>query len=412
MRITAASVAAVFLAGCGADGNGGDEVGAPAVRDSAGAAIVEHPVLDTTSLPRWRLAREPSLDIGRRVAEQGVDEPYLLHQLRDVVRLPDGSIAVIAGNEVRSFGPDGVHRWSQGFPGEGPGAYRTAADLSSFRGDSLVVWDYELRRFTILGPTGGLGRVVAVETPATPRMAHTDALDRLTVEAIDWETRPWRDGLRIHRMYSVLIRFAPDGTRIDSPARALTYITYRREDGYALEPPWTTRRWVAATGDGFWHANPYVPELRYRTRADGLERIVRWNAPRFVVTEDDLAQYDRWTTAELASADERNRRAILDMMDRVPEPERMPAFDVVMTDRSGRLWLRDYVREDREERVPPNEPRGWTVLASDGRTFVARFVQPAAFEIYDLGEEWILGVETDALDVPHVRLYRLETMES
>jgi hypothetical protein len=49
----------------------------------------------------------------------------------------------------------------------------------------------------------------------------------------------------------------------------------------------------------------------------------------------------------------------------------------------------------------------WQVFNRQG-VFVGRLQVPVSFVILDIGEDWLLGVVQDALDVEHVVLHRLE----
>lgn len=65
----------------------------------------------------------------------------------------------------------------------------------------------------------------------------------------------------------------------------------------------------------------------------------------------------------------------------------------------GRIWTTRWVRSD--------APLRWTVYDLQG-TPVGRLSTPARFEVHDQGEDWILGVWRDSLDVEYVRLYGLD----
>lgn len=399
--LAAGSLLAV-LAGCGTD-DGSDASGG-VVRDSAGFTVVEHPALDPERLPTWRLAPEPSFDVGRVSGESAAD-PYLLHDVRDALRLPDGSVVAIVGLEIRRFGPDGSHRWSQGIEGDGPGAYRAAADLARAPGDSIVVWDYALRRLSFLAPDGALARLLTLDLPAAgQRMERTADSTRWALLASGSEVSTEPNGLRRVTSTQRLLRVDTEGEVVTSTEPRLRMHGYRTEAGYVVEPPWPAVRWLAPTRDGFWRGDPFAPELRRYGDDDRLRAVVRWAAPELEVTDADEAAYRDWAEEELSEASAQARSIYLDALRRVPWPARIPAFDRMALDRRGRIWLREYVREDREEE---GEERSWVVLSADGRRLVARFEQPTRFEIHDIGDDWLLGVEQDALDVEHLRIYRV-----
>ena len=92
----------------------------------------------------------------------------------------------------------------------------------------------------------------------------------------------------------------------------------------------------------------------------------------------------------------------------MPVPRHMPAYRGIDVDRGGNLWLHDYPR-------PGLTSPGARVFDSTG-TWLGSVSLPAGMKRalsreplpFDIGDDWILGVWTDALDVEYVRLYRLE----
>ena len=109
----------------------------------------------------WALASEPSLDIGVVSGE----EPYQLHDVRDVVRLNDGGIAVAhqGTHQVRLYEADGTFRLAAGEEGDGPGQWRALAELERLGGDSLLVVDHRLLRHGLLDVSTGAFLGVADE---------------------------------------------------------------------------------------------------------------------------------------------------------------------------------------------------------------------------------------------------------
>ena len=105
---------------------------------------------------RLRASADPLLSIG---GTREADSPYGFFYVNGAVRLPDGSVAVMAGGhyEVRRFGPDGTHLWSRGRQGEGPVEFVLPELLPTCSGrDRIVVHDSHHRRVTILDNNGEL----------------------------------------------------------------------------------------------------------------------------------------------------------------------------------------------------------------------------------------------------------------
>lgn len=75
-----------------------------------------------------------------------------------------------------------------------------------------------------------------------------------------------------------------------------------------------------------------------------------------------------------------------------------PAQMVWVTD-AGHLWVSSWTSSDAAVE--------WTVHDLTGSP-VARLETPARFEVHDVGQDWLLGVGRDSLDVQYVRLYELD----
>jgi hypothetical protein len=66
---------------------------------------------------------------------------------------------------------------------------------------------------------------------------------------------------------------------------------------------------------------------------------------------------------------------------------------------SGEIWITGWISSD--------APVEWAVHDLEGR-LVARLTTPSRFEIHDQGEDWVLGVQRDSLDVERVVSYPLD----
>ena len=79
----------------------------------------------------------------------------------------------------------------------------------------------------------------------------------------------------------------------------------------------------------------------------------------------------------------------------------MPAFTSVMVDGRNHLWVEEY-------ELPGEERPGslWTVFDAQGR--VQGFVEtPDGLEIFEIGEDYILGLWRDELEVEYVQVWEL-----
>lgn len=83
----------------------------------------------------------------------------------------------------------------------------------------------------------------------------------------------------------------------------------------------------------------------------------------------------------------------------MPRRETYPAYRSFTGDAVGNLWVRDF--------LPPDDERGiWTVLDSEGRA-VGKVETPLGLRIFEIGDDYILGVMRDELDVEWLQLYAL-----
>jgi hypothetical protein len=106
------------------------------------------------------VADEPVLRIG---TVEGPSE-YQLHDVPGAARLDDGTpvIANAGSNEIRFYDDHGRHTHSVGREGDAPGEYRRITGLGAGPSDSLWVYDYGTRRFTVLTAEGEFVRLVAL----------------------------------------------------------------------------------------------------------------------------------------------------------------------------------------------------------------------------------------------------------
>jgi hypothetical protein len=137
-------------------GGGDSEAGEATVRDSAGVTIVENTGGTWARGEGWTLRAEPELQIGGNTS----DPVYDLNQVTGAMRLENGVLAISnsSTSEVRFYDEAGTHLHTSGRQGSGPGEYGAITGMWRTPSDSLVVLDILVRRLTVLGPDGGVGR--------------------------------------------------------------------------------------------------------------------------------------------------------------------------------------------------------------------------------------------------------------
>ena len=400
----------------------GDRVpGSAAVRDSAGIAIVENSAAMWKGEP-WRFADRPTLDIG---VVSG-DPAYELHEPRTAVRLSDGRI-VVADNgslQLRYYAEDGSHLTDAGGRGGGPGEFNRISRVFRLEGDSIAVYDQTQRRVTVFDPEARFVRTMTLRRSdrlffpmIEGRMDDGSYVGLLTLRQ-NADSLP--DG--ISRDSVMLLQFGTDGEVLDTlgtfpnrmrdvQMRSIGDRRFRGPADVAFSPRtvWTLDedRVYIGTSDHY--------EIRVYGGDATLRRIIRKEHEALPVTVDDRQNlWLRWREIHAGRLDNPEVKYFLKTIQESPLPEAFPAFDPEVRDDRGRrvgaalvvdhadnLWVLEYRR-------PGQEVPRWSVFDPLGR-FLGIVTGPANFNVTEIGEDYILGWWTDALDVAHVLLYELIT---
>lgn len=387
---------ALFATGCGDAGQGPETT----VRDSAGVAIIGNalPAADAAVLP-WRVAPEPSLEIG---AADG-PEAYQLFRVRAVTRLADGSIAVVNGgtNELRVYGPDGAFRGAAGGKGDGPGEFRAIRLAGHLAADTLLLFDGRHNRFTVATPGPAVARSFTVGPGAGE-----GAVDALGVLgdgriAVNGPTQfgDVADASVIMPPRALLV-LDHDGALVTPLDTLATRPIYFENNGgfsltflpFTIAPQFAVGDSTVYVGDG----DAYAIRA-YDPRTGRVTRRIRLDRPTRPVTDEMLAEYVEWSVAQ---ADPARAPALRESYEAMPIPETMPAYERLLVDGTGDLWVADF-------RAPGDEARRWTVFDPTGRV-LGTVRTPDDVYIHEIGPDWILGVRRDELDIPYVVMYRLE----
>ncbi len=372
--------------------------------DSAGVTVVTNVSGSWTEATTWRVAREPSVDIG---VLDGPEE-YQLFQVRDAVRLPGGGIVVAnAGtNEIRYFDDAGTHQRSVGREGSGPGEFEGLGMLWPFPGDSLLAYDFRLTRASVFDAEGTFGRSYRVVPPTEGGFAFAVGAfsdGTLIVRSPQLFQGGLSDGAqrRDEDHYTI----STGGAFLDSVGTFTggeQFIeTARDGDNFMVmvtQPPFARTSVLAAHGMRFCFGSSDTYEVRCFGAEGTLERIVRRSAPPRPVTPADVEDYRRQRLAEADDDDARVR--LRSRLDEMPVPATMPPYDEIELDADGNLWVREYTWQSGVE-------RRWTVFDAEGR-MLGDVTTPPGLRVTQIGQDFVLGTWRDDLDVEHVRLYPLE----
>ena len=87
----------------------------------------------------------------------------------------------------------------------------------------------------------------------------------------------------------------------------------------------------------------------------------------------------------------------------MPLVDSYPAFEEIVTDLAGYLWVREYRMFD----MFGEGDVVWTVFDPEGR--IEGLVEtPVGLEVFEIGEDYVLGVVEDELGVEYVQLWALD----
>jgi len=388
--------------------------------DSAGIPIVTA-VTPVWGSDAWTVDPEP-------VVEIGTVSGALEYQFSDVVaavRLSNGDIVVAdrGASELRSYDAAGTFQWRAGRFGQGPGEFESLDFLGTTTGDSLVTYDRGLMRVQLFDTRGRMARSFDLR----PQRFDSDrASDMSSPEDLSGPDKAV--GVVGHHL---IVRFAELG-----------------DQGTSGAVRWVDERPVAvALEDG--SANDLIVVAGEEVYMRGGRRGGRYvfgNVPEFGAAADRVAVIDTeaWSVRVLSPADgtikrivrrdvaprevtdaifEEHLAGIMDMIGDVPPEEddrvermwrdfpRAPVLPVlrsVHVDATGHLWVQPNF-------VAGAEPPPFEIHAPDG-SWLGSVSVPSGLErafiqyqapYMEIGEDYILGVWTDDLDVQYVRMYRI-----
>ena len=164
-----------------------------------------------------------------------------------------------------------------------------------------------------------------------------------------------------------------------------------------VAPPFLRIPQVALTEGGFAFGLGDDFSIHVFSRQGVHVATIRWDRPLRRVTPAMIQHYHE-QLAEGAS-NEQIRRAQQRMLERVPMPTTLPAYDRFLGDEVGNLWVREY-------QAPGDAEQLWHVFDIDGR-LLGPVRLPLRFEPAQAGDRFVLGVWRDPDDVPYVRMYAL-----
>jgi hypothetical protein len=400
ITLTALSVCALACGGAG-NGSGSTEI------DSAGVRVVTSTAPVWGQQQRWLVDTQPDVEVGDATSANNT----MLVSVSSARTLSDGRYVVSLNDESRlqMFDKDGREAGTFGVNGDGPGEFREPTIVGS-RADSLMVWDFPLGRATVVTPEGELGRTFTIQQESVPSEVRYGfgisgwmANGTLLLAGQSGVASGERDG---YRRDTIPLAFAsatgelqkiftsvPGNEQVavsepdfvTSLGRPFGAVTVLRVDENSI---------LVGVGD--------VDELRRYDSAGELREIYRLDRPRKIIPPTDFERHGRRLGAQTAQLPPRVGEAITSAVISAGLPAVYPAYDRIVVDGTGAIWLREDIGEEREN----DEDHRWTVLDKAGH-WLGTVVTPRRFDVQQITEDQVIGVKRDEYGVELLRAHRL-----
>jgi hypothetical protein len=381
------------------------------VWDSAGVRIVEVPA------ERLTLPAPIHVDSVAHLRVGTVDGPETTTLSSPVAaeRLSDGRIFLVesGAQRPRLLAANGAFLSWIGQVGEGPAEFSRVSGGGVWRGDTLWVHDGARRRVVLFGPDGAFHRgfgygepsgttnVRFVRTLQDGRLAHVastlgaeaalqsggEFTERVLLHLLDGDGQNPRQVLDgAGSTYEVT------STETSSGQRAVMI----RTDDPLFSPAFRVE--VDREGHA-WAGNGEAFELRRLLPTGELTEVFRAPAQAERMTAARFEEYVERSVERSPPQVQEGQAAFLREREYA---ELLPAFERLMVDVRGLLWVSEYTQHR-----PGEHPSLWWVLEPGG-DLLGRVRLPEGFHLLRIGEDEVLGVERDELDVPYLVGYRLE----
>ena len=403
LAATSAVALAIVAAGC-ASGDA-DRVRGES-RDSAGVRLSTYDV-SAGAVPEHAVVDPHDLQIG---VQDGEPERSFT-SIVGLARLPDGSIVVAdaGASALRVFDAAGTYVETWGGRGDGPGELASLTSLAGTAGDTVVAWDAGSRRLTAFAPGRGMLGTTTLNDDRAGRALRVLRLDdgslvtwsRVVTGTFGVTNEPSMDldSIRIEHLEA-------DGAPLDTIGVVADREWVREVVGspstgialYASERPLGAAAFVATDGTRAVIGRSSTWEIAWH-RIDGtIETVVRVEGAQQPATEEILAAHLERRLSELPDDPEAVRRVRALYAD-YPPVERLPAFERILVDPDGNVWVAGATPLDRE-------PTTWLVFSPEG-ALLGGVETPPGLDVLEVGRGDLLGVVRDDFDVPYVRRHAL-----
>ena len=386
------SVGVALAIGCGSSGT---ELGR-SFRDSTGVTIVESTSPLWAAGEEWRVAQEPTVTIG---TTEGADE-YQLFRVVGVHRQAGGRIVVAnwGSQDLRFYDRHGEYLFAAGKEGGGPGEFRSVGRMWALA-DSLVVMDFQQMRVSLFDARGVFlesFNLALTDEGILPIPVELFSNGLLLIEhhlrERDRESGLYRDSV-------MLLTYSLDGELRDTIGRFPddeTYYLIEHDRVTSLPRPFGLESQSDVVGDRLFFGASDSYEVQVYSSDGTLERIVRRPVPNPALEQALVDDYRE----RLVERQSRMSPAFRQLSREAELPETKPAYSRIMVDPGNNIWVADYPSHGDEQSL-------WNVFDPEGR-WLGTVEMPYGGFIHQIGEDFVLGIWVDELDVEQVRLYRID----
>ena len=302
-------------------------------------------------------------------------------------------------HELRYFDAQGRYLKSTGREGGGPGEFEGLGAPVVVGGDSIAVYDWNLRRVSLWDPEGNFVRSVKIQFSGRSPAAVGPLSDGSWLFTKAFSFVP-SEISTVARDTAAYFRFDQRGELLDSIGLFPSWEYFLQgsaQAAWATSLPFGRGFATAIAPGGFYHGITDRYEILWYGLSGQLERVIRKAHEPVPVRPVDVERY-KAERLEDASSDNWRRR-LERMFGEVPIPSTMPAFSTLEVDELGFLWIAEF-------EPPGADARRWSVFDAEGR-LLGTVVTPAELQVHQIGVDFLLASWRDDLGVEHVQLYEL-----
>lgn len=373
-------------------------------RDSAGVELVMSTAPRWDGAEAWHLASVPSVVVG--------DSALGLAQVAGLARLGGGEIAIADGALGAVLVVNGAGALVRRSPERVAGRRFRRLFWIGAAGDTVLAYDigdHRLVRFPPEGDPSAVELRSVAQSSFTPLRPIGRFASGGIAAASGGSSFPFPgEEYEVRQDSAVLLRYAPNGRVRDTLATVpwgesfgVETGTGRRRMLVPLPRPYGRATSAAVGGNLLYVGTGERFEVAVHDTTGRLVRLVRIPAvadslPRAAVDSYQARVRRRVEQGDSSAAD----RALLGALERAPYPATVPAYERIVADPDGMLWVLDAAPMTREAVT-------WRVFDPSGR-YLGIVPMPSRFVVHEIGRDYVLGVWTADDGGREVRLYPIE----